>query len=573
MFSTDLDTAFQQAMQAFHEGHWQEAETALTRLSERWPDCKEVWYQRAELCQRQERLNEAVDCYGRVLELDPRVQEVYLQLGRIAAAQAHPDLALGYWEQALAINPAYHDARLNLALLLAQLGEAPQSQAAFAEVLRQAPELAAELLNTAREHLQRGQALETLALCAALAEVEPSPCLHLLAAWACQLCGDEGGAQHFLATLPESWGPAIAGLYVPAQLSEAERPLWRERVQTHLQTSAVLPAEILGDLPRWPGWHDLDLQAEIDRWLCAAVSLPPRQSTAATARSVQRLIWVLDADVLPWLPWYDAQLSALPRRHWEIWLALRSPRLAPLLHLSRRCHLFQLEPELLDAQAQIQALQPDVLLLSHPQRDSLQFWLQHTPLAPVQGSWSAWQAAAELPDTPAGNWPLWPLTPVVAEAETPDSASAPVLFPVSAQGWTPGDLLRLLRLLEQGPVCLCAELTRLPQLQTLQQQLLAQNPAATPHLELRLWLDLAELDRLLLQARGLLLPERGAAPYVLAARRVGLSGLSEVPPSFDHWPSPDATPWRRWHNTLPATAWPVQLQHLLTQVHREEPHA
>ncbi len=576
-----LEQAFTLAMQAVEQGNWPQASQILRDITRTWPECKEAWYQRAELSQRQGRLAEAVDLYTRVLELDPHVQEVYLNLGLMAARQHQSEMALSYWRQALVINPDYHEARLHLGLLLARLSQAQAAMTELTEVLKRAPETAALLLIQAREQLQRGMYPEASLLCQALrqSQTERTDQVLLIELQALHELGLDSEARELLAELNQPWAGPLRELYVSAhyfdQQTFRQAQAQLDQVLSQSPETFELPQELLTALPRLRGWRLLERLTEVDAWLSQAYSPTAAGAFGPTRLQPgerQRLVWLVDANNLPWQQACWSLLSALPARGWQLHILLQQESMAWLLNPPELRSLVQigvLPADLESAAKMLRALNPHVLLFGNAAGDSLQFWLSHQRLAHLQFDWTAHTEHFKLVQQAC----LDAQAPLQVMDFTP-SESGPgqdLLFAVPDAGWLPADL-DWLKSLDLTRLQLIATPNGLGALQQLLKALEADPAAQTAAIKVSLWRSAQELAALYAGAACLLMPIKGGELYQQAAAAIGLPQLASgavLPQTFE--PSEQAqAAWRAWRNQLPATSWAVQVQDLTSHALRGE---
>lgn len=576
-----LEQAFAAAMQAVEQGRLPQAAQMLRDITKNWPDCKEAWYQRAELSQRQGRLTEAVDLYGRVLELDPNIQEVYLNLGLMAARQQQAELAVTYWRQALSINPDYHEARLHLGLLLARMGQAEQALNELVESLKRAPDTAPLLLIQAREQLQRGMYPECSLLCQALrqgSDIELARVL-LIELQALHELGLDTEARELLAELPsgleQPWAEPLRSLYVSAHYADpdafkaAQAEL--DQALAHDPGTVNLPVGLLADLPRLRGWRLLERAEAVDAWLGRVYG----QTAAGAFGPVRlqpgerhRLVWLLDNNTLPWQEACWRQLAALTSRSWQLHLLLRQESMAWLLNAPELRSLVQisvLPPELDAAANVIRQLKPHLLLFGDVAGDSLQFWLSRQRLAHLQVAWSSRAQDFRLLEQGCldAEAPLYLMDFDASQTEPADT----LIFGLPAEGWRPEDLTWLSGF-DPARLQLLATPDGLGALQQLIRAL--EGEQSETQVKAGLWRSPQELAVYFEHAAALLQPSQGGELYTQAAAAVGLPRIaagSPLPESLGR--QPDAA-WQNWRNHLPATGWAVSLQDLTTRALRGE---
>ena len=118
---TEAQTQFREAIRLERADRVAEAETAYTRLLERWPNHPDSWYNLAVLQRRGGRFEAALASYEQALACGiSRPEEVHLNRGVIYSdCLRRDDDALRELRAALALNPAYAPALFNLANLMA----------------------------------------------------------------------------------------------------------------------------------------------------------------------------------------------------------------------------------------------------------------------------------------------------------------------------------------------------------------------------------------------------------------------------------------------------------------------
>lgn len=519
MLDKDLEKHFGVALAALSEGDWAQAQHLFAEITKSWPNCKEAWYQRGELYQRQGDATQAVEMYAQVLALDPGIEEVYRNLGLIAAQQQENEMAMGYWSQALSLNQNDSEVRLQLAMLLARNARVPEAIEQLRTLLTLSPEMAETLLLQARAALQQGQFYEASALCQALrhqgGSLELSQSVIFLELQVLHELGLDPQAEFLLQEFSGPWSEALRALYVPGHFTDTGAlAAAREKLDRALATPAPQPLPIQAELPRLRGWQLLGRGEAVDAWLrqAAGLSSPAR---ILPRSDMQRLVWIVDASCLPWQTACWQHLAALPSRRWELVLLLRQENLALLLEPPERGNLLGFHPlpaDYAEARELIRKLRPHVLLLADPQRDALQFWLAQESLAPVQLTWpGAWPQSdlqGGLPgDSQASLWPG--LEPAAAGGEA-------IVYPVPAAGWSPEDLTQLRQLGAERPLRLLATPTELGAVQQLLQAL------APLDCQPIIWRQLRELGEVLAQSQALLLPSQNTGVYQVAAGSCGL---------------------------------------------------
>lgn len=567
MVDKDLEKHFGVALAALSEGDWAQAQNLFAEITRGWPDCKEAWYQRGELYQRQGVLTEAVEMYARVLALDPGIEEVYRHLGLIAAQQQENELAIGYWSQALSLNQNYSEVRLQLAMLLARNAQVPEAIEQLRMLLTLTPEMAAALLLQARAALQQGQFYEASALCQALRQqggsAEFSQSVIFLELQVLHELGLDPQAEFLLQEFSGTWSDALRTLYVPAHFADAGAlAAAREKLDRALAAPAPRPLPIQAELPRLRGWQLLERGEAVDAWLRQAAGL--NSPACVLPRSdMQRLVWIVDASCLPWQMACWRHLSALPSRRWELVLLLRQENLALVLEPPQRGNLLGFHPlpaDYAEARELIRKLRPHALLFADPQRDPLQFWLAQEALAPVQlawpGAWPQSSLSGSQSDTQASLWPT--LEPGSASGEA-------IVYPVPAAGWSPEDLVQLKQLGAERPLRLLATPAELGAVRQLLQAL------ASLDCQPIIWRQLRELGEMLAQSRALLLPSQNAGVYQAAAGSCGLPcfhSAAEILAYLSTDPDPAAGPdadWLERRLQNPYAEWAVTLQDRLAR--------
>lgn len=555
----DLDQSFRHAMAAFQSGQWRLATQSFRAITERWPECKEAWFQLGLVYQRQGAWLAAVDMFEQVLERDSEVQEVYFNLGMISLNQGKPTLAATYWLKSLAINPDYYEASYQLALLYAQSGKEQDAVTILSDLLAQNAELKMVLLSMLREQLQRGQTLEAEAIFKAL---DSNTSWHgperALLNIQIQLIHESQAKLEACFDAPDlDWVQPLKELYCHKQAP---------------QKIAVLPHQYLADLPRDSAWYRGDI-ASINAWLLNSAQWPV-QKYQAVSRQKKRptLLLILDAQGLLWQEWYRLHLKALPA-HWDIHILLRHNFLQGLLQTDTLSDLGQvslLSEELPIALKNLQEASADIILFSNPELDPLQFWLAQTRLAPLQLAWSAVMPESDFSPTSQaaldGSLPLWPLSPLTVQTPATDSNSYLVLL--DSMGLSATETAQLRNIKEYASLTLACSMLDLAKTRQINQDL---------GLPLQVWRNLSDLDRLLSEAKALVLPQEKPNPlYLGAATRKGLPFLSPNPtglfpahllsesfnfkaPDFEVAPEIQAR-WQRWLDNLPATRWAVNLQ-------------
>lgn len=580
---TALQTRFSQAVIAFQQGSWQQAERTLLEITQSWPDCKEAWYQLGELYQQQGQWQSAIEMYSRVLELDPEIQEVYFNLGVLASQNQELEMAKSYWQQALQINPAYYQVHLMLVLLLLRLQQHPQAISQLSGLLAQDPQSTGFVFFQARELLERGQYLECSVFCQALRQSERLEKLFviLIEIQALHELGLNLEAQQIIKELPQPWQGFLQSLYVPADYPSSEA---LETAQAQLDQLLMRPAnlslspEILQQLPRLRGWELLNRRAQVDAWLVSAAQLPPVKPLKVSGQR-QKLVCVLDLASLPWQGLFWRYLAALPARSWEVHIRLPQEAAQLLLNppaLRSLASISALPAGLEQAAQELQDLEAGLILYSAPAQDNLQFWLSRLRLAPLQLAWviNGSQLGFDAGSQLDGLAPHW-FQPGLPALKTPGEA---LLYAMPGQGWSPADLSRLLLLGRHTPLLLIGTIYDLRRLEALHREL---GQAQLLQVELGIWQNWQDLAALFARA-SCFLTASGAELYTQAAASCGLhrfsfeqslsaqelqQALAEVQALELEGPDPL---WLQRDQELPATRWAVSLQDQLSKSLRSQ---
>lgn len=571
-----LEDAFQNAMLAFQEQNWPQAELLLKSLIVQWPDCIEACYQLGELYQMQQRWDQALLHYEQVLAHNDQIQEVWLNLGRIAIQQNQPQLAQQYWTRALGLNPNYSEAHFHLGLLAVKQAEMAQAVGHFMQTLKQSPELSTDFLSLVQEYAQQGQTLESLALAESLVIQETPervPALLLKIA----LLHDLGQDNTALSLADLS---AEIAQYLAIYVSQATGPDTLQRAQWSERLAGLnleqWPQQSLPYLPRLRSWYLFDLPAPELPAQSEARHFPAQAQT-------QHLIWVVDQRSICWLDWAMQHFRALPPQ-WQITLVLRFAALQTELPAHLAAQALVLPPEPQAARQQLKALQADLILWSDPDLDPLQHWLSRSDLADLQLAWAGRSLSFETEqpgvDGHLQQWPLYPLPASDFASDSAERSALPLsdlpllLCPVPAWGLLPEERAQLKQLSQVYQLLLIANPPERVLLQGLLQAW-ANRPELGQVPISKIWRQSKELQPWFEQARALYLPHKSAALYALVARHYGLPCCSLNPeqlPWATTYPADQladlpvlSLPADLWLNTLPATRWAVELQAALYQ--------
>lgn len=291
-YSTTLETRFHQALTQLQQGLLESARHTLQALLDEYPDCKEAWYQLAEIHQQQGALEQAVVAYTRVLEIDPAIQEVYNNLGVIASRQGLREMAKGYFAKALEINPNFVPVHSNLGQLFAAEKQTDLAHHHFNQALQQAPDLAKPYFEQSVLWMQQGQFEWALPLWMALADQgEPWTISALLKqAFCLQRLGRDSEA---LACLEQAWELEPDGAigvsracYLPVVYRYAQEPAqWRQRLLTRLSELEAQAAQLsfrrLHEMDWYPfylayqGENDRDIMRRLARLIEPHIPVPP----------------------------------------------------------------------------------------------------------------------------------------------------------------------------------------------------------------------------------------------------------------------------------------------------------
>lgn len=570
-----LEVSFQQAMSAFQEQNWPQAESLLKSLLTQWPDCIEACYQLAELYQLQQRWEQALFYYEQVLTQNDQIQEVWLNLGRIAAQQNQTQLAQQYWTQALAVNPDYSEAHFHLGLVQVKQAGMAEAVSHLIEALKQSPELAQDFLELAQEYAQQGQCLESLALAEALL-IQETPEREQALLLKIALLHDLGHDQTALSLANLSAELATyLRLYVSQQTGpDAEQQAqWSERLaQVERLQQEQWPERSWPYLPRLRSWYLFGLSTP---------QLPLQPQKRRPQAATQHLIWLVDYRSISWLDWALLHFGALPA-HWRITLVLRFASLQRELSAQTKAQVLILPPEPEAAQQVLSALQATVILWSDPDLDPLQYWLSRCNLAELQLSWAGRSFDFEPQQSSVKGhlqqWPLYPLPTLATAQLAPNERNdlqldLPLLLcPLPALGLLAAEREQLKHLATNYQLLFFANPPERPLLTGLLQDW---SPNAGQLPISKIWRQPQELEPWFQQAQALYLPQKSAELYALLAYHYGVACCSL---------ESRALPWGQtysaehlgdlpavnlsanlWLNSLPATRWAVELQAVLNQ--------
>lgn len=369
MIQAELEPQFSLAMQAYLSGRLAEADTYFARITTRWPECIEAWFQRGEIAEQQQNFSAAIGHYEKVLAQNPEVQEVWFRLGSIAAHQHMPQLAIGYWTQALNINPAYTEPHLHLGLLYAR-SENPLALQHFNQVC-QLSHSALPLVTLARTLLWQNQhGVSAQLIAAALAYLTTQPETSELYPQALALAIQIAHEQHqdtlalqwiHEAHLSQEQKDSLEALYLPLNASAEAIQNFQEKLKT--QPPSSLPPSLL---PRLLAWEKHPVQSALHRYLLPEFTAPPLPAPPSDRTPPFRGVCILHESAVPLWPEYRAYLKTLPRQYWELHLLITHPLPLPLENLNATVH--RVSPE--EAQTWLSQQPLDLLLHTGVDRQS-----------------------------------------------------------------------------------------------------------------------------------------------------------------------------------------------------------
>ncbi len=133
---TAAQTLFDSATAAQREQHWDQAESQLKQLTEKYPQLSGPHLNLALLYAQTQRAEQAEAEFKQALQINPNNIAAYNQYGIWLRGQSRPQEAEAIYQQAIARAPEYADSYLNLGILYdLYMGKLPEALAQYQHYL------------------------------------------------------------------------------------------------------------------------------------------------------------------------------------------------------------------------------------------------------------------------------------------------------------------------------------------------------------------------------------------------------------------------------------------------------